>query len=85
MHLAMQPLKEQIIDALRTVEDPDLKQDLVTLGMIQNLDVIRHRVTFTLVLTTPACPLQEVLKKACIDAIYARVATNLEVTIQLDT
>jgi ATP-binding protein involved in chromosome partitioning len=85
MHLAMQPLKEQIIDALRTVEDPDLKQDLVTLGMIQNLDVMQRRVTFTLVLTTPACPLQEVLKKACIDAIYTRVATNLEVTIQLDT
>jgi ATP-binding protein involved in chromosome partitioning len=81
----MLPLKEQIIDALRTVEDPDLKQDLVTLGMIQNLNIMQCRVTFTLVLTTPACPLQEVLKKACIDAIYARVATNLEITIQLDT
>ncbi|HAN49943.1 MAG TPA: MRP family ATP-binding protein [Amoebophilaceae bacterium] len=78
-------LKKQVIDALRTVEDPDLKQDLVTLGMIQDLGVNQKQVTFTLVLTTPACPLQEILKKACIEAIYAKVAADLEITIQLDT
>jgi ATP-binding protein involved in chromosome partitioning len=77
-------LKKQIIDALRTVEDPDLKQDLVTLGMIQDLDVNQSKVTFTLVLTTPACPFQEILKKACIDAIHTHVAADLAVAIQLD-
>ena len=81
----MLPCKEQVINALRTVEDPDLKQDLVTLGMIQNLDVRQRKVTFTLVLTTPACPLQEMLKKACIEAIHAKVAADLEIIIQLDT
>lgn len=82
---AMSPLKEHVIQALSTVEDPDLKQDLVTLGMIKDLDVNPRQVAFTLVLTTPACPLQEVLKKACIDAIHTQVAADLVVAIQLDT
>ena len=77
-------LKEQVINALRTVEDPDLKQDLVTLGMIRDLEVMQNKIAFTLVLTTPACPLQEMLKKACVDAIHACVASDLEVAIQLD-
>jgi len=76
-------LQDQIMTALRTVEDPDLKQDLVSLGMIQDLVVNQSSVAFTLVLTTPACPLQEMLKKACIDAIHTHVATNLEVAIHL--
>ena len=79
----MLPLQDQIMTALRTVEDPDLKQDLVSLGMIQGLVVNQSSVAFTLVLTTPACPLQEMLKKACIDAIHTHVATDLEVAIHL--
>ncbi|MHA7877521.1 MAG: Mrp/NBP35 family ATP-binding protein [Bacteroidota bacterium] len=81
----MLPLQEQVIDALRTVEDPDLKQDLVTLGMIKDLTIVERKVNFILVLTTPACPLQEVLKQACIAAIHEQVAIDLEVTIQLTT
>mmetsp|Transcript_17464 Transcript_17464/g.40599 ORF Transcript_17464/g.40599 Transcript_17464/m.40599 type:complete len:363 (-) Transcript_17464:1225-2313(-) len=81
----MPSLQAQIQNALRTVEDPDLKQDLVTLGMIRDLGVVQKKVTFTLVLTTPACPLQKILKKACVDTIHAQVATDLEIAIQLDT
>ena len=81
----MYSIQEQVINALRTVEDPDLKQDLVTLDMIKALRVDQRQVAFTLVLTTPACPLQEVLKKACVDAIHTQVAADLEVAIQLDT
>jgi ATP-binding protein involved in chromosome partitioning len=80
----MLALNKKVIDALRTVEDPDLKQDLVTLGMIQNLSANQDKVTFTLVLTTPACPLQEILKKNCIDAIHTYVAADVEVAIQVD-
>lgn len=81
----MAHLEEQIFKALSTVEDPDLKQDLVTLGMIKDLRTTEKQVAFTLVLTTPACPLQEVLKKACVDAIHAQVAADLAVAIQLDS
>jgi ATP-binding protein involved in chromosome partitioning len=80
----MLSLSKRVIDALRTVKDPDLKQDLVTLGMIQNLSANPGKVAFTLVLTTPACPFQEILKKTCIDAIHTHVAADLEVVIQLD-
>ncbi|MEL6606793.1 MAG: Mrp/NBP35 family ATP-binding protein [Bacteroidota bacterium] len=78
-------IKSQVLKALGTVEDPDLKQDLVTLDMIKGLHIAEKQVTFTLVLTTPACPLQEVLKKACVDAIHAQVAADLTVDIQLDS
>ena len=81
----MSSLQSQIIQALSTVEDPDLKQDLVTLGMIKDLTINQKQVAFTLVLTTPACPLQEVLKKACVDAIHTQVAAELAVDIQLDS
>lgn len=81
----MTPVAPKILQALSTVEDPDLKQDLVTLGMIKDLQIAHKQVSFTIVLTTPACPLQEVLKKACVDAIHAQVATDLAIAIQLDT
>ena len=50
--------KEDILAALRTVEDPDLKRDLVSLNMIEALTVSADTVSFTVVLTTPACPLK---------------------------
>ena len=50
--------ENDIIKALATVEDPDLKRDLVSLGMIRDLKVTDSEVAFTVVLTTPACPLK---------------------------
>jgi ATP-binding protein involved in chromosome partitioning len=49
---------EDVLTALRTVQDPDLHRDLVTLGMIEDLVVDDGVVAFTLVLTTAACPLR---------------------------
>ncbi|HEY6865718.1 MAG TPA: metal-sulfur cluster assembly factor, partial [Candidatus Eisenbacteria bacterium] len=53
---------DDILGALRRVEDPDLHRDLVSLGMIEGLEVRGDRVSFTLVLTTSACPLREQLE-----------------------
>src|SRR5258707_7014301 len=50
---------DDILGALREVIDPDLHRDLVTLGMIEGLEVEGGVVSFTLVLTTSACPLKE--------------------------
>jgi len=58
-----------ILKALSTVNDPDLKKDLVTLGMIKDISVDEKKVSFTVVLTTPACPLKEKIKKDCIEAV----------------
>ncbi len=73
--------KEQIYNALQTVEEPDLKKDLVTLGMIQDLRIESNQVYFTIVLTTPACPLKELIKKNCIEAIHHVVDEKIEVII----
>ncbi len=60
---------DKVLHALSTVQDPDLKKDLVTLGMIQDVKVDGTAVAFTLELTTPACPLKELLRSDCEKAI----------------
>ena len=79
----MTPTQEQIIAALRTVDDPDLKQDLVTLNMVQDIRIDGARVSFTVVLTTPACPLKEVIRQACLQAIAEHVSPDLDVDIHM--
>ncbi len=76
---------EQILEALRHVQDPDLKKDLVTLNMIDNIQIKGNKITFTLVLTTPACPMKEFLKKQCVDAIHKFVDKNAEVEVEISS
>ena len=75
--------KTQIIDALRHVDDPDLKKDLVTLNMIDNVAVDGLKVSFDVVLTTPACPLKNQIRQSCMDAIHQYVHPSLEVIIEM--
>jgi ATP-binding protein involved in chromosome partitioning len=70
-----------IYQALSTVPEPDLKQDLVTLGMIKNLRIGVNQVNFTVQLTTPACPLKNVIQKSCEDAIHNLVSPDIEIRI----
>jgi ATP-binding protein involved in chromosome partitioning len=73
---------EKILEALGHVDDPDLKKDIVTLGMVEGLKLEGNTVYFRLVLTTPACPLKDMIKNACINAIRHFVDKNLEVDIE---
>ena len=57
------------MEALSNVQEPDLGKDLVTLNMIQDLEIDGNNVSFTIVLTTPACPMKEMMQNACINAI----------------
>ena len=50
---------DQVLDKLATVIDPDLKKDIVSMGMIQDLELNEGDLKFTLELTTPACPFNE--------------------------
>ncbi|MFL5765680.1 MAG: Mrp/NBP35 family ATP-binding protein [Bacteroidia bacterium] len=61
--------REQVLEALKNVDDPDLKKDLVTLGMVKELEVNGKNVSFTVVLTTPACPMKDMIHKACVNAV----------------
>jgi ATP-binding protein involved in chromosome partitioning len=60
---------EKVLEALRNVDDPDLKKDIVTLGMVRDIKINDKKVNFTVVLTTPACPMKEMIHKACVNAI----------------
>jgi ATP-binding protein involved in chromosome partitioning len=75
--------KEQVLEALKNVDDPDLKKDLVTLGMIKDLEVSGKNVSFTVVLTTPACPMKEMIHKACINAVLHFVDKEAIVNVKM--
>lgn len=73
---------KEVLQALATVQDPDLKKDLVTLGMIKALLVDDEQISFTVELTTPACPLKEKIKNDCLDAVEP-IANGLKVNIHM--
>jgi ATP-binding protein involved in chromosome partitioning len=77
--------KEQVLDALRHVNDPDLKKDLVSLNMIQNVKIEGKKIAFDLVLTTPACPLKSVMKADCLAAIKEHIGEEYEVELKFDS
>jgi ATP-binding protein involved in chromosome partitioning len=62
---------DDVLGALRAVEDPDLHRDLVTLGMIEDVAVRDGSVSFGLVLTTSACPLKGEIEEQCRAAVSA--------------
>ncbi len=76
--------KEDIISALSHVNDPDLKKDLVTLNMIEDVRRNGNTVSFKVVLTTPSCPLKDQIKDDCINAIHERVSASAIVDIEFD-
>jgi len=57
------PTRDEILNVLRTVNDPELQRDVVTLGMVRNVAVCDGQVRVDLELTTPACPLKETLRR----------------------
>ena len=58
-------LQDKVIDALKTVQDPDLHKDIVSLGFVKNLNIDGGNVKFDVELTTPACPVKEQLRTEC--------------------
>ncbi len=74
---------ESVIDALKYVDDPDLKKDLVTLGMVKDVAVNGKQVSFTVVLTTPACPMKDMIHNACVNAIKHYVDQEAVVTVNM--
>lgn len=75
--------REQVLEALSHVDDPDLKKDLVTLNMISDVEVEGKKVSFTVILTTPACPMKDLIRNACYNAIIHLVDKDAEVLINM--
>ncbi len=75
--------REQILDALSNVIEPDLGKDLVTLDMVKDVEIDGQQVAFTVILTTPACPLKEQIRGACVKAVHELVDADAEVTVNM--
>src|SRR5688572_24380964 len=73
---------EKILEALSNVQEPDLGKDLVTLNMIKDIEISGNNVSFTVVLTTPACPLKDMIGNACINAI--KLLVNKEAVVKVN-
>src|SRR5450432_736633 len=74
--------QEQILAALSNVQEPDLGKDLVTLNMIKDTVISGNNVSFTLVLTTPACPMKDMMRNACENAI--KLLVNKEAVVKVN-
>src|ERR1700731_2292668 len=73
---------DKIIEALSSVQEPDLGKDIITLNMVKNLGIAGKDVSFTIVLTTPACPLKDLIKNACVNAIQSMVDKEATVRVK---
>ena len=81
--------KDDVIKALSQVQEPELHKDLVSLNMIRDLVVERDRVTFTVMLTTPACPMRSQIEKEAKQAVMAipgvkSVEIRMDASVQSD-
>ncbi len=75
--------EEDVIAALRSVNDPELRRDIVSLGMVRDVAVRDGAVSVRIVLTTPACPLNEQIKADVAEAIGALPGVR-EVQVTMD-
>lgn len=72
---------EAILKALSNVQEPDLGKDLVTLNMVKDIVIDGDAVSFTIVLTTPACPMKDLMSRASENAIKLLVNKQAKVTV----
>lgn len=82
-----QPTAESVLEVLRGVDDPELNRSLVELDMIKDVKVDGGKVTFTVVLTTPACPMKSRIERDCRQAVeklegVTDVIVNLDAKVQ---
>jgi len=74
--------QEDILKALSNVQEPDLGKDLVTLNMVKDITINDNNVSFTVVLTTPACPMKDMIQNACINAV--KLLVNKEAIVKVN-
>jgi ATP-binding protein involved in chromosome partitioning len=76
--------KESVLNALSKVNEPDLNQDLVTLNMVRNIEIENGNVSFTVMLTTPACPFRVKIEKDSKEAVM-KIDGVKSVTVKMDS
>ena len=77
---------KSVLEVLRPIQDPELQKSLVDLNMIRNVRIEGANVSFTLVLTTPACPLREFIVEDCQRAVKQLPGIeSVEVAVSAET
>src|SRR5690349_18455464 len=76
--------EEAVRKALSTVQEPELHKDLVTLNMVRDIVINGDQVGFTIVLTTPACPLRSQMENESIAAVKQLVPGVSQVNVRFD-
>src|SRR5258705_12950225 len=77
--------RESVLNALRTVKDPELFKDIVTLNMVKDVKVTGSSVHVHVELTTPACPLKETIKRDVENAVKAVGAKDVTIELSANT
>ena len=75
--------ESKVLDALRSVMDPDLKRDIVSLNFIRNMKIDGETVSFDVNLTTPACPVKERLREQSRQAVLSQVPGVKDVRVNM--
>lgn len=81
----MSDVKTQVMAALSTVIEPELHRDIVSLNMVRDLSIEGDTAKFTIVLTTPACPLKSVFERSCEAALIGKVPGIRQIKIAWDS
>lgn len=81
--------EENVLEALSKVQEPELHKDLVSLNMIHDIEIEGDKVSFTVMLTTPACPLKSQIERESREAVAAlpgvvSVEVNLDANVPND-
>jgi ATP-binding protein involved in chromosome partitioning len=79
--MASFPDRDAVLNALRVVVDPDLRKDIVSLGFVKDLTVGDGRASFTIELTTPACPVKDQMRDQAIQAVRALGIADVQVQL----
>src|SRR5919199_3513134 len=85
--MAVSSREQEVLDALRVVQDPDLHRDIVSLGFVQELKISDEgAVSFIINLTTPACPVKDQLKNQARMAVANLPwVTDVQITMTANT
>jgi len=79
--MASAPDRDAVLNALRVVVDPDLRKDIVSLGFVKDLTVGDGRASFTIELTTPACPVKDQMRDQATQAVRALGIADVQVQL----
>ncbi len=77
------PIQEQVRAALRLVDDPEVGMNIIDLGLVYRIDIAPERVRVELTMTTPACPMGELITDSARRAVGAALPKHVVVDVEL--